>query len=305
MRLSAPLLVVLVGSLGGCAEAPPADTAPLVTPAPDAPDAPDGASGADAPGRAPPTANLAAPPSADPPPAVGAGPPPRAATAADLRDPSLPDGAPRRVAARHLLVAYKGAVGADPALRRSRAEARARAETLKQQIAAGAEFAAVATAESDDASKERGGHLGAFGPGVMHPDFEEALFRLAPGAISGVVETPFGFHLIERLPLQEVRLSQLVVQWDGAHRSTTTRTRADAEARLIEAQTRLHAGEPFAAVAAALSDGASAPRGGDLGWFQRDQMVPQLEAAAFSLAPGETSGVVESPSGLHLLHRVQ
>ena len=296
MPLNALLLLVLMVASGGCADPPSDPAAPLVAPAPAPPadEAP-----------ASPSPAAATPALAEAPAPASAAPAARTATAADLRDPSLPDDAPRRVAARHILVAYKGAVGAEPALRRSRSEARSRAEALASRIAAGGDFAAIATTESDDASKDRGGHLGAFGPGVMHPDFEEALFRLAPGAVSGVVETPFGFHLIERLPLQEVRLSQLVVQWDGAHRSTATRTRAEAEARLAEARARLDAGEPFGVVAAELSDGASAPRGGDLGWFQRDQMLPQLEQAAFSLAPGQTSGVVESPSGLHVLHRVR
>ncbi len=64
---------------------------------------------------------------------------------------------------------------------------------------------------------------------------------------------------------------------------------------------RIVAGEDFAAVAQELSEDLSAQQGGDLGWFKPGEMVPAFEQAAFELAPGELSQVVESPFGLHLI----
>lgn len=77
--------------------------------------------------------------------------------------------------------------------------------------------------------------------------------------------------------------------------------RGKARARIEAAEVRLREGAPFAEVARELSEDGTAADGGDLGFFGRGQMVPAFEAAAFALAPGERSGVVETQFGLHLI----
>jgi peptidyl-prolyl cis-trans isomerase D len=73
-----------------------------------------------------------------------------------------------------------------------------KAQRLRQEIAGGADFAAVARRESaDPGSKERGGELGTFGRGQMVPAFEEAAFSLPVGEVSEPILTPFGYHLIQ------------------------------------------------------------------------------------------------------------
>lgn len=57
-------------------------------------------------------------------------------------------------------------------------------------------FAEAARTYSEDGSAPAGGDLGWHARGELHPTFEEAAFTLQPGVISGVVETPYGFHLI-------------------------------------------------------------------------------------------------------------
>ncbi|MDQ6967740.1 MAG: peptidylprolyl isomerase, partial [Mariprofundaceae bacterium] len=63
--------------------------------------------------------------------------------------------------------------------------------------------------------------------------------------------------------------------------------------------------EAFATRAKEVSQGPSASRGGDLGWFKRGQMVAAFEDAAFALKEGETSGVVKSPFGLHIIRVIK
>ena len=74
-------------------------------------------------------------------------------------------------------------------------------------------------------------------------------------------------------------------------------TKEEAEA-LIE---RLNDGEDFAALAQEASIGPSGPDGGDLGFFKKEDMVPEFADAAFALEPGEISGPVESPFGWHVI----
>ena len=65
---------------------------------------------------------------------------------------------------------------------------------------------------------------------------------------------------------------------------------------------KIQAGGDFAKLAKENSqDPGSAEKGGDVGWMVRGQMVPEFEKAAFALKPGETSGVVKTTYGYHIL----
>ncbi len=96
-------------------------------------------------------------------------------------------------------MSYKGASRADPSITRSKEEAKARAEKLRKQIVEeGKDFATVARENSDGPSKTKGGDLGSFTFQTMAKPFSEAAFALEVGAVSEVVETVFGFHVIKR-----------------------------------------------------------------------------------------------------------
>jgi peptidyl-prolyl cis-trans isomerase SurA len=69
--------------------------------------------------------------------------------------------------------------------------------------------------------------------------------------------------------------------------------------------TRIKAGDDFALLAQTYSSDASGKNGGDLGWFDKGQMVPEFEKAAFALQPGEVSGVVETKYGFHIIKCIQ
>jgi peptidyl-prolyl cis-trans isomerase C len=68
---------------------------------------------------------------------------------------------------------------------------------LKQQIADGADFAALAAENSSCPSGKQGGDLGSFGPGMMVKEFDEVVFNEAVGEVHGPVKTQFGYHLLE------------------------------------------------------------------------------------------------------------
>jgi peptidyl-prolyl cis-trans isomerase SurA len=92
---------------------------------------------------------------------------------------------------RHILVKTNELV--------SESEARNRLLALKERLENKTDFAALARAHSEDASATRGGDLGWLSPGDTVPEFERAMNDLKPGEVSGPVQTPFGWHLIQVL----------------------------------------------------------------------------------------------------------
>jgi peptidyl-prolyl cis-trans isomerase D len=95
--------------------------------------------------------------------------------------------------ARHILVSLPPDSDMDAV-----AKARSKAQLILERLEKGEAFAEIASAESDDpGSAANGGDLGFFGKGVMAPEFEETVFTLDKGERSGIVKTPFGFHIIE------------------------------------------------------------------------------------------------------------
>ena len=104
-----------------------------------------------------------------------------------------------KVTTRHILIRYAGARDAGDDVTRTQDEARALAEEIRSEVTGGS-FEATARERSEDSSAERGGRLGAVGRGMFQPAYEEAAFALDVGEISAVVETEYGYHVIERLP---------------------------------------------------------------------------------------------------------
>ncbi len=101
--------------------------------------------------------------------------------------------------ARHVLIRYRGAKNAGPEITRSQDDARKLAVELQHKLSQGADFAQIAKASSEDASKARGGDIGSPGRGRLAPAFEDALFALKVGELSTVVQSEYGFHVIQRL----------------------------------------------------------------------------------------------------------
>jgi hypothetical protein len=101
--------------------------------------------------------------------------------------------------AKHLLVQYKGSMRAGATITRSKDEAKLRAEEAAKKAKAGAKFDDIVTEYSDEpGAAQRHGDLGTFRKGQMVPQFQDAVEKMKVGEISGLVETPFGYHVIIR-----------------------------------------------------------------------------------------------------------
>ena len=108
------------------------------------------------------------------------------------------------VSARHILVAYQGAERAGTDVTRTKEEALARIQEVQTKLNEGGSFEDLAKEYTDDATgKDNGGDLGIFGKGQMTQAFEDAAFALDVNGVSEVVETEFGYHLIQVYGKQE------------------------------------------------------------------------------------------------------
>ena len=148
----------------------------------------------------------------------GPGDPPRVATPPQPRVSSVPpdsspaaepaaapglagpsEASPRSIAASHILVMHRGSMRAPADITRTREQARERAQEALARARAGEDFKTLVAEHSDEPGAAlREGRLGTFTRDDMVKPFAEAAFRLAPGELSDVVETPFGFHVILR-----------------------------------------------------------------------------------------------------------
>ena len=107
---------------------------------------------------------------------------------------------PTKISARHVLIQWMGAERAPASIVRTREQARAVAEDVLRRARGGEDFTRLAVEFSDEpGAANRGGSLGRFGKGQMVRSFEDAAFKLAPGEISDIVESSFGYHVILRV----------------------------------------------------------------------------------------------------------
>ncbi len=109
--------------------------------------------------------------------------------------------APREiVGALAIRVSYGGAVSAPPTVTRTKEEAKRRAGEVLQKLRAGTPFDEIAGAFNDDpTTRATGGAMGNFDRTAVPRAFAEAAFALEVGALSEVVETEQGFHVIKRV----------------------------------------------------------------------------------------------------------
>jgi len=113
-------------------------------------------------------------------------------------------GQPKRVRVRHILIKSDAK---DP---EASAIARKKAESIRDEAVKGKDFAQLVKQYSEDpGTKDRGGDLGFIARGQVVPEFETAAFSLKPGEISGVIQTPYGFHILKVDEVQEARTEPL------------------------------------------------------------------------------------------------
>ncbi|MCM1483616.1 MAG: peptidyl-prolyl cis-trans isomerase [Muribaculaceae bacterium] len=180
---------------------------------------------------------------------------------------------------------------------------RALADSLHALLASGSDFAELADAYSvDPSAKMNHGHIGFISAGMYPYAFEEKAYDTSIGELSPVFSTRFGLHIIkvngERDDRGEVKVRHILKLTQNLAPEDTLRKLQ----QIDSIYTALKNGADFSETAMRETEDPSGTKnGGDLPWFGAGRMVPEFEAAAFSLSDGEISAPVRTSYGYHLI----
>ncbi|MCB1743220.1 MAG: peptidylprolyl isomerase [Gammaproteobacteria bacterium] len=203
----------------------------------------------------------------------------------------------------HILLAVPEQASADDI-----ASARERGEAVLRQLADGEDFARTAVAYSSGPNALQGGDLGWREGGNLPPFLLDAVAGLQEGQVSGLIRSPNGFHIVkllgkrgeDRIVVEQIHAQHILIKL------TELVDDAEAQRRLEVLRERIVNGEDFADIARAHSDDTtSAMRGGDLGWLNPGDTVPEFERQMHSLASGGVSRPFRTQFGWHIVQVVE
>lgn len=181
-----------------------------------------------------------------------------------------------------------------------------RARQIAQRARNGEDFVALAKAHSQAIDLGVNGGVLGLRTEDRYPElFVEAVRPLAVGAVSEPVRSGAGFHVLKVLERFQAPATLVITQTRARHillRPSAQLSQAQALARLSAVRQDILSGKAdFAAVAARLSQDASAEQGGDLGWATPGMFVPEFEQAMNRLRPGQLAEPLVSRFGVHLI----
>ena len=182
--------------------------------------------------------------------------------------------------------------------------AKATAEDILTKARAGADFAQLAATHSDGQQALDGGDLGWRKAGQVPTLFAGVVAEMKKGDVSDLIRSPSGYHIIK---LVDVRDSEtlFVTQTHARHiliRPNELLSEDDVKARLQQLRDRIIGGDDFGALAKGNSmDTVSAAEGGDLGWVNPGDLVPEFEQVMDDLKPGEISQPFQTQYGWHIV----
>lgn len=186
---------------------------------------------------------------------------------------------------------------------------RAKAEKALAELKAGANFAQTSAAYSDAQNALQGGTMGWRSEAKLPGLFIEAVKDLKAGENTPVLRSANGFHILKLIDKRGVDVSLVVSQTHARHiliKTNEVVTDRDAYVRLLELADRLkNGGADFESLAKLHSADLSAAKGGDLGWLNPGDTVPEFERAMNALAIGGVSEPIKSPFGWHLIQVIE
>lgn len=183
-------------------------------------------------------------------------------------------------------------------------KAKAKVDEIIQMLNDGSSFARVSASHSDAPNALEGGNLGWKQPAQLPTLFLDALKNLQPGQISPPLRSPNGFHIL-KLNNKRGGNSPLVIEQTHARhiliKLSEIMSEKDAKHKMDVIKERLDNGEKFEMLARQYSEDGTASGGGDLGWVNPGDTVPEFEKAMNQLAEKEISAPIRSPFGWHII----
>lgn len=186
----------------------------------------------------------------------------------------------------------------------------AKAKQLVEKVKAGGDLEALAQQASTASDKVLGGVMG-LRSSERYPElFVTSVRPLSVGGVAGPVRSGAGFHVLKLIEKQDPNgLPETVTQSHARHillRTSAKLSEADAINQLNDFRRRLNANQTnFADLAKEFSQDGSAPAGGDLGWANPGQFVPEFEEAMNALAPNDISRPTVTRFGVHLIQLIE
>ena len=181
---------------------------------------------------------------------------------------------------------------------------KAKAEQALKELQGGADFAQVSAAYSDAPNALEGGDLGWKKTGQLPTLFVDALKPLQKGQLTAILRSPNGFHILKLNDRRGASSPMVIEQTHVRHilvKTSEVVSEDEAKHKLETVKERLANGGDFAELARLYSEDASAAGGGDLGWVNPGDTVPQFEEAMKALQPGQVSALVKTQFGWHLI----
>ncbi len=223
--------------------------------------------------------------------------------------PALVPGDPNEACAKILVVAYKGAQDAEETITRDKQAAKQRAEELRAKVVAGTDPSELAEQSDEPRTRGKQSAMGTYLKDKWPESFgelKEPVFALKIGEVSAPLDTPRGFVVAKRCPIEKVHTSHILVRYQGAKRADDDIKRSKDEAKKLatEIREKIVGGLDFAEAAKKYGEDGSSERGGDLGSVGRGMFAPPYETAAFALEAGAVSEVVETDFGFHIIKRM-
>ena len=184
------------------------------------------------------------------------------------------------------------------------AELKRKADDAFNQIKSGKDFAQVSAALSDAPNALEGGQLGWKNITQLPSLFADAVRNLKPGQTTEILGSANGFHIIKLNERRGGSSPLVITQSHLRHiliKVSEVTSEKEARQRMEIIRERAEHGEDFAELAKQYSEDSSASNGGDLGWVNPNENLPELDRAMEKLAIAEISPIIKSQFGIHII----